>query len=64
MQLLSNSKSVESLSCLNRYLMQAVKELSTQASKMFLLQLIVTDKRGYPHNIFLISQRIHVVGTH
>ena len=26
---------------------------------------IATDKRGYPHNIFLISpQKTYVVGTH
>ena len=25
---------------------------------------IPTDKRGYPHNIFLISLQKHVVGTH
>ena len=32
---------------------------------MFLLRNnIATDKRGYPHNIFLISQWKHVVGTH
>ena len=24
---------------------------------------IATDKRGYPHNIFLMSPRKHVVGT-
>ena len=25
---------------------------------------IATDKRGYPHNNFLISLQKHVVGTH
>ena len=26
--------------------------------------LIAPDKRGYPHNIFLLSPRKHVVDTH
>ena len=36
--------------------------LSTSPGKgVFAWHFRTTDKRGYPHNIFLISQRIHML---
>ena len=36
----------------------------SQTKKFFAYsKFIATDKRGYPHNIFLISRGKHVVGT-
>ena len=45
---------------MQRFFMKTMKP--DQTAQM--CRLIATDKRGYPHNSFLISPRKHVVGTH
>ena len=46
------------------HITQKVCVLTLRLNELLYHLFIATDKRGYPRNIFLISRRKHVVGTH